>query len=948
MRRLLFALALLSSPALAAAPTVFRATLDPTIGAVYSDAPSLETLSGWLWVAPGDLFGEPSPSDWAPVRVVTSSPGALYVAPYPVESGRHVLRAVEAPLLFADGFERGDLWAWGAAVGADPSLRAGGEIDLRLAMAESVGWYNVLSFSGLDSGGSTVYVLLSEGIGGGSASTDTPASKRYRYTLRSFDSVSWKAIRQESGWPDAGGVVDHVDYHVVADNTRNPSTNVGPLDDLQDLTFKGQAATMYAVRLVWDDTLKRWWPEDLADAQVLWKGTILDAAFAGVTDSEFSMTIREQTKEGLKVPGSPVELQGLGGGVKVETAGAPGSGARIIQPDVSAARGTGDQWHAWGILRGTGDTGSSNYVFFDHPTVRLQRGVAANTIIVEIKNAAGTWQPVGTSPTFTASTFFGILVNYDLSSTTAELWVNGVSAGSTVITSGIFASSTSSNYWYNAPTTGTIEITHFFYRQGGRLLADSEIADRSQYVFDFDSETSLNIALEFKERTGTSVGDEAQSQSAVLTGFADANGAWVASGTGDAPQSRTRPLVTVGRPFMAKLFPLDVAKLVFSPGYEGETRAPRFVAADGARLASSPTNGTGITNFIAANRQIDIFSALTPEPAIGQSMTFSAGPNAGAHTIDRILIDPVRGVYPLTAGYYVVNGAITGDAGRSGTWSGTGAYSDFSGSALMAYMNPVQVTSGATDHMSLCSLTAGSNDDSRRLVGAYLERLGPASSPTTSALKTLSLEEVGWQGDGADEAFGQADTLARVTPSTDNGPSVVYRNSAGTYLVTGSDLSPSAGTYTWDSLRIKSATQAAFPGEYNKVVTHYAKAWNKREAGGLPSASVKDALATEAAIEWRSVPSGTGTKELPLYTYFLSRADAKAFGDAILSMLSGKLYVIELYGPIKTTEAAMAPFTAVTVDWSADSYLDGGVNGIVVGLDVHPDKSATALVFFGS
>lgn len=947
MKHLLFALALLSSPALAAPPTVFQAHLDPTIGAVYSDSPSLESLSGWLWVAPGDLFGGPSPADWALVRVVTSSPGALYVTPYPVEDGRHVLRVTEAPLLFADGFERGDLWTWGAAVGADPSLRVGGEIDLRLAMAESVKWFNVLSFSGLDAGGSTVYVLISEGIGGMSASTDTPASKRYRYTLRSFDSVSWKAIRQSSGWPDIGGVVGHVDYHVVADNTRNPSTNVGPLDDLQDLTFGGQAATMYGVRLVWDDILKRWYPEDLADAQVLWKGIILDAGFAGVTDSEFSMTIREQTKEGLKVPGSPVELQGLGGGVKVETAGAPGSGARIIQPDVSAARGTGDQWVSWGLLRGTGDTGSSNYVLFDHPTMRLVRGVATDTLLAQVKNAAGTWQTVGTSPTFTASTFFGILINYDLSSTTAYLWVNGASAGSTVITSGIFASSASSNYWYNAPTVGTMEITHFFYRQGNRLLADSEIADRSQYVFDFDSEANLNIALEFKERTGTSVGDEAQSQSAILTGFADANGAWVASGTGDGSQSRTRPLVTVGRPFMAKLFPLDVSLLVFSPGYEGESRSPRFVAADGARLAATISDA-GFSTFVSANRQISIASALTPEPAIGQSISFSAGANNGAHTVDRILGDPIRGAYPLSTNNYIVSGALVDETATAGTWTGTGVYSDYSGAALMDDMNPVQVTSGVTDHMSLCSLTAGSNDDSRRLVGAYLERLGPASSPTTSALKTLSLEEVGWQGDGAEEALGQADALARVTPSTDNGPSVVYRNSAGAYLVTGSDLSPSAGTYTWDSLRIKSATQAAFPGEYNKVVTHYAKAWNKREAGGLPSASIKDALATEAAIEWRSVPSGTGTKQLPLYTYFLSRVDAKAFGDAVLGMLSGKLYVIELYGPIKTTEAAMPPFTPVTVDWSADNYLDGGVNGIVVGLDVHPDKSATALVFFGS
>lgn len=944
MRHLLFALALLSSPALAAPPAVFQAHLDPTIGAVYSDAPSLESLSGWLWVAPGHLFGE-SPADWALVRVVTSSPGALYVTPYPVEDGRHVLRVIEAPLLFADGFERGDLWTWGAAVGADLSARAGGEIDLRLAMAESVGWFNVLSFSGLDSGGSTVYVLLSEGIAGGSASTDTPASKRYRWTLRSSDSVSWKAIRQSSGWPDIGGVVDHVDYHVVADNTRNPSTNVGPLDDLQDLTFKDQAATMYGVRLVWDDTLKRWWPEDLADAQVLWKGTILDAAFAGVTDSEFSMTIREQTAAGLSRPASPVEYAGLDAGVKVETAGTSGSGARIIRPDVLADRGTGDQWKAWALYRGTGDTGSSNYVLFDGPTTRLTRGVATNTLMAQVKNAAGTWQTVGTSPTFTASTLFRVMVNYKQSTTTAYLWIDGVAAGSTVITSGIFASATASTYWFNAPSTGTMEITHFFYRSGTRFLADSEIADRSLYSFDFAAESNLVSALEFVEGTDVKVGDKAQKASAILTGFSDANGAWVPSGTGTAALSKTRPRVFVGRPFLATMDAIEPALALYSAGYFGSGgRSVRLVAADGARL-NAPVNASGVTDFVAANQQIAVtVGFVTNEPAIGQSLSFSAGPNAGSHTIDAVLDDPIMGSRPLGESAYLVGAAIVDDAARVGSWTGTGQYAEY---FLAGDTQQVRISSGAAERMAMCLAWSGSVE-TLGLVGSFLKRLGPATTPTATNIDDLSDDYFGWQGNGEAEALGYADTLARVTRSTDDAPSVVYRNASGGWIVSGVDLSPASGTYTWDALRIESATQAAFPGKYQSVRVLWGKAWTTTPAGALPTASLADSFAHEASVEWRHVTAGTGASELVVETYFLRRVDAQAFADAILSMLSGKLYVIELYGPIKTTEAAMAPFTAVTVDWSADNYLDGGANGIVVGLDVHPDKSATALVFFGS
>ena len=948
MRHLLFALALLSSPALAAPPTVFQAHLDPTIGAVYSDAPSLETLSGWLWVAPGDLFGEPSPADWALVRVVTSSPRALYVWPYPAEDGRHVLRVVEAPLLFADGFERADLWAWGAAVGADPSLRAGGEIDLRLAMAESVTWYNVLSFSGLDSGGSTVYVVLSEGIGGGTASTDTPASKRYRYVMRSFDSVSWKAIKQESGWPDIGGVVDHADYHIIADNTRNHSTNVGPLDDLQDLTFKDQAATMYGVHTVWDDTLKRWYPESLADAQVLWKGTILDASFSGVTNSEFSLKIREQTKEGLSVPAAPVVYQGIGSGVGVETGGGTGSGARIIRADVSADRGTGSQWKAWGVSRGTGDTGASAYTFFDHPTMRLRRDVTANTLITEVKNAAGTWQTVGTSPTFTASTFFGIGVNYNSATTTAYLWVNDVAAGSTVITGGIFASSSASTYWYNAPSAGSMVMTHWFYRSGTRLLADSEIKDRSYYSFDFAAESNLVSALEFVEGTGIYVSDKAGSEAAILTGFSDANGSWAASGTGVAALSKTRPVVTAGRPFMAAVTPLHPAALIYSSGYSGVDQDVRFVAADGARIAGpvARTFGAGICEFFPATQEF--IADFTVEAAIGQSLTFtSGGPNNGTFTIEGFTGDPVLGLENNLFGYWRVAESVTSD-NSAGTWSGTGAWAAFSG--FMAYVNAVQVTSGATDQMAMSYAADGTAED-LGVVGSFIKHLGPATTPTASGLQSMTPDYFGWQGDGATEARIYADALARVTMASSAngyGPSVVYRDSSGAWKVAGADLSPSSGTYTWDSLRIASATQAAFPGKYDAAVVRWGKAFAPAQAGTLPAAALADAFVSESTTEWRQVTAGTGSKTLVIDSYFLRRSDAQLFADAVLSMLSGKLYVIELYGPIKTTEAAMAPFTAVTIDWSADSYLDGGVNGIVVSLDVHPDKSATALVFFGS
>lgn len=940
-------LALLARPAFAGTDSaVLVVRPDATLGTLQVLAGDASRLSGWIWAEPGGIFGI---GDTALVRIVARDGPILYVDPYPADDQVSRIAVEEDPLLLQDGFEAGSFWFWSSVEGPGQQDVAT-EAQSRMA-ATSVKWFVVDHLIGLDSGGSEVDVLLSERIGGGSASTDTPASVPFRPVLRDPDPVDWEAIRTASGWPDIGGVLKHAEYVVTANNRRLRSTRVGPLDDLAALNFKDQAIVRYAVRKAWNSSAKRWEPQSLANSTILWKGTLSDGSFSGVDDNSFSYRIREQTTIGLAVTAAPERLRGLGGGVIPEDGGGPSSGARVSRPDHSGLRGTGDQWFAVGVVRfgSTEDAGSAEYTWADSPLFRLRRDVTSNLLKAELRNAAGTWQTVGTSPTFTFRTYFGVLVNYDQSSTTAELWVNGVSAGSTVITSGLYASAASAaTTFYSNPSSGSMEFRIFFFRHGTRLLADAEIEDRSLYVFDFESEVSLDCALEFNERTGTEVGDFAQTQSASLVGFADANGAWVSSASGEAAQSRSYPYVFLGQPFMAQALNLDLAFRVYTPGFEHPSgkRDIRSVVADGARLDATIST-TKTTAWDAAVSTVSIAApGMLVDPGLGQTLNFDSGTNVGNHVITGMVEDPITGdpathVYQIAAGFAATESV-------SGLWTGTGEWDPTSavGTAISSVPGAT-VATGATERMAFLLATASSRTE--KLVSAFLEFQGPKAAPTETNLAALDIDDdYGWQGDGAAAASVHADTLARVTPSADYGPSVVWRNSSGTWQVTGSDLSPASATYTWDASRIASATVSALPGEYDAVRVLYAKAWSPLPDGAVPQPALIDRLAREAAVEWREVTSGSGSKILTLETYFLKRVHAQSFADAIYSMLSGALYAVDLNNPgVKPAEAAMAPLTVVDVTWPGGD-LAAGAKGIVAAWKVNPDKSARALVFFGS
>lgn len=803
-------------------------------------------------------------------------------------------------------------------------------------------WYLVAYFTDSSSNDyllSTVY--------GDSASTDTPASEPYRPYLQPDTVVDWNVYDTSKGWLDVGGVVKHKEIVFQAANVRDGQTNIGPLDDMQGKTFAGEPFILYAIDPVPRADGVGITFDDLANGTIIFRGTIRDSSFSGEARDTFSLTVREQTSQGLSVPSAARELPGLARGIAVETGGpAPGPELRRL----AVSNTTGDQWWSWYILRSSSTATGAAFDIFTSGLARVQYDPSTLKINVDLKNSAGSWQTVGSASSISLTAGNGFLVNYDSATTTAELFVDGSSAGTTVITSGLNAAGSVDEVWGHTPASGNAVFTHFLYRRGTRELSSDEILDRSNFGWVPVNESNLTASVEFVEGTGTEIMDSANASSGggisvKANNFASIATAWTESGTGEAAQAHTRPPVIVGRPFNAKLINVGVGYGWYSPGIEvvgTPLKQFRYVAADGNRLTASQAGHTGTFTFNNTTKEVSGFS-MAIEPSVGQVLNFSAGPNAGNHTIDQIQIDPR--ITPNSTGTVRLSVAPTTDAGRAGTWTTTGSPSwTNKGSNSLASLITAEVLTGATDHMS-----GGFNEvaTTRQLVAQYLVDHGPQSTPTVSNLSSsFDSEEYGWQGEGNATAFNHTDDLAKKTSSSDNGPSVVFRNSTGTYEVKGFQTAPSSADFTWDERRIRSATEKKSRRKFTAVRSRYSINWNPVERGLISSTELADPYSQESITKYREVVSGSGT-ELVLDIYHLDRQNAADFTSTLYDIVTtGVIYTIKLYGPITSAEAALEPFDVADVTWSADSFLSSGRKGTVVAWRLHSNNSATAVVLF--
>jgi hypothetical protein len=232
--------------------------------------------------------------------------------------------------------------------------------------------------------------------------------------------------------------------------------------------------------------------------------------------------------------------------------------------------------------------------------------------------------------------------------------------------------------------------------------------------------------------------------------------------------------------------------------------------------------------------------------------------------------------------------------------------------------------------------TDGAADDAQRFGESLIERLGPETTPTLVNIKALSLEHFGWQGDGEEMAIAHAPAIMKATPSTDDYPSVVYRDSTGGWIIKGADLSPSSADWGFDDARIRRAAPIPIKSRFKSVQVRYAKSWTARteNVGVRPTDSGADRFAGEAAKEWRSVTSGAGSPVLIIDTYFLRRSDAQAYADRMLEIAEdAQLWEVVLHPPRPQEETQIEPFDSVEITYQAggNGYLSSPRKGTIVG-----------------
>ncbi len=152
-----------------------------------------------------------------------------------------------------------------------------------------------------------------------------------------------------------------------------------------------------------------------------------------------------------------------------------------------------------------------------------------------------------------------------------------------------------------------------------------------------------------------------------------------------------------------------------------------------------------------------------------------------------------------------------------------------------------------------------------------------------------------------------------------------------------------------DEQRITRAEKLEWDSTFDHVVVRYGKCWSHVDSGVVPSAAVGDAYAQEAAIEWRTARSGTGSSPLVLDTYFLRHEDAQDYADTALAILQdGLAYRFHVApGTVTLDEMTMAPFAAVEFSWPADTFLATVPVGNAVAAKITPNMGMEIVTFFG-
>lgn len=802
-------------------------------------------------------------------------------------------------------------------------------------------------------GVTTKDVLFSNVDGWFTAVGDTPANTGVFGGLQVKRATMnrWTCI-DTSEFLDIGGVVkiDRTTYSV--NNKRNPGTKTRPLDTLEGYAWRGELAELWIGYPTWSTANERWEVPAFSTFTRLWTGEIRSQSASG---NNMQFSVKQQIDVDMEFPITPVVWPGLGGKLTLEKLS--GDAPVVERADHSALRALGDQTYS--VMAGPVSTpsGSASSYIITTPLFRIvidETGGTNGHMIARLLNNSSAFQDVGNAVEVpTAGKRKTLMVTYNLSTTLASLFVDGVADGTTTITGGLDSGAASGATKIRSWNAFSTEWGIYFARHLDEELTDTEdIGNFSLYGLASGDGIRCTMALEFSDRL--SVGG--LNSTGVVTDFAatggiaaeiknhtDIDASWGSAYLGEAAMARTRPAAIIQDPYHVPLEPADLAFGYYTAGYEGDliVRSYRHITNHGVRL--KPEFSTSATpDFTAGINQIDNPIDSVKELAARQVVSFTGGTaNNGNKTVAVTMLDPVVGSEPSyrstpTDMSIIVEETLTTETGVGYTAASVTPDWDDVPSVLnhdfVSRMRFVEVTT-ATEKLA-GSLSQNSVTNFSNIAEYSYENLGPERTVVTkTSIETAAEPLAGWRALGTAKAGDVMSMLAKNTLSTDGGPSAVFTKPNGDPAITGSLLSPASQDWTWIEDDIDDIEEVTPVRTVYQLVIRYAKSHSPADVQSNATLAQQDEFFQQSAQEWREVTAGSGNAQAIVETSFLRNQDAKAWGGVLFDWQDARLFRIRLYGPHPAAALLLEPFHVANVTHSRYALL-AAARGLIVGAKI--------------
>lgn len=753
-----------------------------------------------------------------------------------------------------------------------------------------------------------------------SASTDTPASTPAISTFAprslSLETEWWR--QGQDGLLMFGGAQEQTTLPVQISNPRSETDNSKPLDPV------GMSQGYQ-----WSDARAEIWS---AQAGIDGHGGLtLQVALAAMT-RRFSMVVESLSAgEGdatlslrhpntMEKEATPFALRGWGYSARTP----------ITRPDRAELRATSSFVFRL-IYRVSWLTGGAE-TMLDLPLLRLRRTLDL-VGVVEIRNAAGTWQ--GFASITLPTTYKDFHVTFDSATNAARLFLEGVFTEEITVTGGLYASAGAQSAQLLSMTGGNSlhwNCAGIYWLAATR--DDDFVTNDSRHGVSLDPDMVWGFT--FDEAIGARVRDLVDLESGTVTE------PWAATGEGDEGWAERRLPACFGLTFGVPVKTYHASDRIVVAGYSGGGGGFRHLTEDGYRLRPVTTDPAIFRTIAGDDDSIrpypgSLLSIDVKEFAPGQAIVRGPpGANPTNMVVKDVSLDPILGSAEqlgfLRTSTDLVNESATitlDNASGETDWSDTfqaAVGRTFAGATLsITPQGILQASYRIRDNLGYYDppLTAA------------LERFGDEASPASVEYERpgSATYQHGWMVDGEQPARELFDRVALSALSVDDGPMGVYFSPSGALAVRGMrlDADPSDDIAVPEH-KIRDIVPVTLRAKPRRVKIHYAQAWDDLDVA--QSLGVTDALARELRRRWRFRTAGSGDSVGSLETSLLRPDDARRKALAVLRLQGFEVFAVELYAPVddSTLQAALGgPFLQTTLTWRRDAFWAGGRVAWTVG-----------------